>query len=75
MKVQTCAVLVFKTSVTNKRLSEKIRKEILLYNNVLACNFDLKDCDNILRIESKDEISEKIITHFNANGLICEVLI
>jgi hypothetical protein len=75
MKVQTCAVLVFKTSVTNKRLSEKIRKEILLYNNVLACNFDLEDCDNILRIESKDEISEKIITHFNSKGLICEVLI
>jgi hypothetical protein len=75
MEIQNSIVLVFKTSVTNKRLSEKIRKEILLYNNVLACNFDLEDCDNILRIESKDEISEKIITHFNAKGLICEALI
>ena len=75
MKVQNSIVSVFKTSVSNKRLSEKIIKEILLYNNVLACNFDLEDCDKILRIESKVEISEKIIAHFNAKGLICEVLI
>jgi len=75
MEVQNSIVSVFKTSLTTKRLLKKIRKEILLSNNVSACNFDLEDYDNILRIESKDEISEKIITHFNAKGLICEVLI
>ena len=75
MEVQNSIVLVFKTSVTNKRLSEKIRKEILLYNNVIDCNFDLEDCDKILRIESKNEISKKVIAHLNDKGLICEELI
>lgn len=75
MGVQNSSVLVFKTSITNKRLSEKIRKEILLNNNVIACNFDLEDCDKILRIESKSEISKKVIDLLNDKGLICEELL
>ena len=74
MKVQNSVVSVFKTSVTHTRLSEKIRKEIMLFNNVLTCNFDLEDCDKILRIRSETAISEKVIAHLNNKGLICEEL-
>ena len=75
MKVQNSIVSVFKTSVTNKRLSEKIVKEIMLHNQVIACNFDLKDCDKILRIVSKSLISEKVIAYHMNRGLVCEELI
>jgi len=47
----------------------------LLYNYVIACNFDLDDCDKILRIESENEISKKIIALLSNKGLICEELI
>jgi hypothetical protein len=75
MEVQNRIVSVFKTLVTNKGLSEKIVKEILLYNYVIACNFDLGDCDKILRIESENEISIKVIALLHNKGLICEELI
>ena len=75
MEVQKRIISVFKTSVTNKRLSEKIVKEILLYNDVIACNFDLDDCDKILRVESENEITKKVIALLSNKGLICEVLI
>lgn len=75
MEVQKRIISVFKTSVTNKRLSEKIVKEILLYNDVIACNFDLDDCDKILRVESENEITKKVIALLSNKGLICEELI
>jgi hypothetical protein len=75
MEVQNRIVSVFKTLVTNKGLSEKIVKEIMIYNYVIACNFDLDDCDKILRIESENEISIKVIALLHNKDLICEELI
>ncbi|OMQ09992.1 hypothetical protein [[Flexibacter] sp. ATCC 35103] len=51
-------IYVFKTSVdTNSKLefANTLLQELL--PNALW-NFDLEDCDNILRIDSEDEISE-----------------
>lgn len=75
MKVQNRIVTVFKTSVTKKSFANNLRKEILLYSNVMTCNFDLMDCDNILRIESNVEIAEKVIALLNDKGFLCEELI
>ena len=75
MHIQYSIVAVFKTSVTKKELSEKIKKEMLRHPHVLTCNFDLTDCDNILRIESKAEMYKEVIAHLNAKGLSCEELI
>ena len=75
MKNNNRIVTVFRTSVTKKRLAESLKKEILPYSNVMNCNFDLMDCDNILRIESNANISEKVIALLNEKGFLCEELI
>jgi hypothetical protein len=38
-------------------------------------NFDLEDCDKILRIEAENIVPERIIEILNANGCYCEVLL
>lgn len=66
-------VFVFKTTVTNI-------KEILELSDFLnqfkysKWNFDLEDCDNILRIESKSNIAEEVIIGLNTKGFMCTEL-
>lgn len=74
MKVQNSIISVFKTSVATKHLSKKIITEILLFDSVIACNFDLHDCDKVLRIVSRTDISEKVIAHLQGKGFFCEEL-
>ncbi len=54
-------IYVFKTSVDTKLKLEFANALLyeLLPNSLW--NFDLEDCDNILRIESEDEISEMML--------------
>jgi hypothetical protein len=65
---------VFKTNVYAKSNSQKIIE--LLYEHFPGCkiNFDLDDCDNILRIEGSEFEAEKIKFIVNENGYNCEVL-
>jgi len=67
-------VEVFKTNVYAESNSEKIIK--LLYKHFPECkiNFDLDDCDNILRIEGLAFETEKIKWIVKENGYMCEVL-
>ena len=66
-------VFVFKTTV-------KTRKDILNLSVFLdqfkysKWNFDLEDCDNILRIESKLNIVEEVIIGLNTRGFKCTEL-
>ncbi|HEU5366757.1 MAG TPA: hypothetical protein VFU62_14560 [Hanamia sp.] len=65
---------VFKTNVYATINSEKIIE--ILYQHFPKCkiNFDLDDCDNILRIEGSDFETEKIKLIVNENGFLCEEL-
>jgi len=67
-------VEVFKTSVYHKndatRLLAVLLKEFPLYK----INFDLEDCDKILRVEGEILSSDKIIGLLNAKGHECLVL-
>ena len=45
------AVEVFKTNVGNKRAAKVILEEIGMHQPEYKCNFDLEDCDKVLRIE------------------------
>ena len=67
-------VEVFKTNVYPVSNSEKIIE--LLYQHFPECkiNFDLDDCDNILRIEGSGFETEKIKWIVNENGYMCEEL-
>jgi len=58
-------VEIFKTNVTQEKTAKKIlmdfRKQFPNYN----VNFDLEDCDKILRIESQRRINHKRIIEFS----------
>jgi len=49
------AVEVFKTNVLNKRAAKVILEEIGMHQPDYKCDFDLDDCDKVLRIEMKTE--------------------
>ncbi|NMH87760.1 hypothetical protein HHX25_09610 [Flavivirga sp. Y03] len=64
-------VLVFKTNVFNKNSVESLKPFLdeLLVN--LKWNFDLEDCDKILRVESERSISRKIVRLLKEKGFSC----
>ena len=43
-------VLVFKTNVTSKSKVSRVGSLLTSFPNIQQWNFDLEDCDNILRI-------------------------
>lgn len=67
-------IYVFKTSVQTKK---PLRQVSTFLNQLLPgvkWNFDLKDCDKILRIESKTNITEVVIEGLNKLGFHCQEL-
>ena len=68
-------VLVFKTSVTTSRKVSKI-KPLLddLMNECERWNFDLEDCDYILRVEAVSLQASAIIENLNHAGFTCAEL-
>jgi hypothetical protein len=67
---------VFKTNVMDKVDAEKLIKQIHQNFTNYQANFDLDDCDLILRIKSLGEnvIPSQIISLLNQNNYQCEVL-
>ncbi len=76
MKDNMNTVLVFKTSVSKQEEVKKIRPLLnkLTYRNG-NWNFDLEDCDNILRVETQKLQPGKIATALQTHGFYCEELI
>lgn len=70
-----CMIIsVYKTNVNTK---SKLRKVKPVLNKVLLdskWNFDLEDCDKILRVESNKSCSEFLITELYKVGIHCEEL-
>ncbi|MBZ9729679.1 hypothetical protein LB467_08255 [Salegentibacter sp. JZCK2] len=69
-------VKVFKTNITDKKLAKEFLKSIHLNFRSYKANFDLEDCDNILRIESfSSEIcNDCIINLITEKGYYAEEL-
>ena len=67
-------VLVFKTSVSFKTVG--IVKPVLdkLMNRTEKWNFDLEDCDRILRVESVSVQAAVIMEKMKSLGMFCEEL-
>jgi hypothetical protein len=74
MQLEIQIVEVFKTNIIYKKDANRILK--LLSNKYpnLKINFDLDDCDKILRVEGINIKPEKIIELISTNGYQCEVL-
>ena len=67
-------VEVFKTNVQHKELAEQLVSVLQRRIDFCKINFDLDDCDKILRVEGKQVCVEIIIEILNTHGLQCEVL-
>jgi len=75
LKDNKMIVEVFKTNVTDAEVANKIVSDLTFHLPDSKVNFDLSDCDNILRIESSKEIHiESITEHLVRWGYFCEVL-
>ncbi|MFH7018540.1 hypothetical protein [Flavobacterium sp. FlaQc-47] len=66
---------VFKTNVQEIEQSNMIVAKLLEHFPNSNINFDLEDCDKILRIHSISISSARIIELLNAHGFHCEVLL
>lgn len=67
-------ISVYKTDVNTK---SKLRKVKPVLNRILLgskWNFDLEDCDKILRVESEKSCSEILKTELHKIGICCEEL-
>ena len=69
-------VEVFKTDVSNCDDAEKLINQIRLNFPDYKVNFDLEDCDLILRVQSFDGsiFPESIISILKQNGFYAEIL-
>ncbi|MFD0766545.1 hypothetical protein ACFQZI_16920 [Mucilaginibacter lutimaris] len=65
---------VFKTNVRQKRVSKTLVKALTKQFPATKVNFDLDDCDKVLRVEGKDFCPHRIIELLNLNGHYCEIL-
>ena len=67
-------VEVFKTNVQHRELAEQLVSILRGRFAFFKINFDLDDCDKILRVEGKQICVETIVEILNTHGLQCEVL-
>jgi hypothetical protein len=67
-------VEVFKTNVDDKLNADNIIEELSKIFPSGIINFDLDDCDKILRVENENIIPQKVNEVLIAKGFRCEVL-
>lgn len=66
---------IFKTNVQNKTQAKQISTLLKTAFSDASINFDLKDCDKILRVDGISEVhSPAIIADLNKLGFMCEIL-
>ena len=65
---------VFKTNITNKQIADEIIEQFQMLFPHFKINFDLSDCDNILRVESESNEMELITQKISSLGYNCEPL-
>lgn len=68
-------VEVFKTNVDQIETSEQLIRQVLDCFPQSQVNFDMEDCDRILRVEADTVMPDKIIEILASNGYFCEILV
>jgi hypothetical protein len=66
---------IFKTNVQEDQIANSIIAQLLEHFSDAKINFDLEDCDKILRIESAIIDVPKVIQVLNKNEFRCEMLV
>lgn len=67
-------VEVFKTNIHDKTTANRITADLYEHFPEGRINFDLDDCDKILRVESENVIPEQVTGILTRKGFLCEVL-
>jgi hypothetical protein len=67
-------VEVFKTSVVERAQAEAILSALVNSFPTIRPNFDLDDCDHVLRVEGIGFTAAQIIKLLRCNGYHCEVM-
>jgi hypothetical protein len=67
-------VEVFATNVIDREEANRLVHLLLLHFPESRINFDLEDCDKILRVEGRNFIPEKIMSLVIQHGFHCQVL-
>jgi hypothetical protein len=67
-------VEVFKTNVQEDRQAKSLVDLLLHHFPGNRINFDLDDCDKILRVEGHNFITEKVMVLIEEHGFACEIL-
>jgi hypothetical protein len=67
-------VLIFKTDVTSKKQANAILTQLSATFPTAAINFDLEDCDRILRIAGSQLSAHTILAITKTLGIVCEEL-
>lgn len=65
---------IFRTNIQNESVADEIRIKLNLLFPHSCINFDLQDCDKILRIAGEDFNAEILIGAVNSAGIFCEIL-
>jgi len=65
---------VFKTNITEESTAMSLLQQLMSHLPESIINFDLEDCDNILRIENCKVESHKVVQLVTQHGFYCEVL-
>ena len=71
----TKMVEVFKTDVREVNQATLIIRKLRQHIPNSYINFDLEDCDHVLRVEAENIPVQSIIKLLNSNGHQCEVLV
>jgi hypothetical protein len=67
-------VEVFKTNVRHKKQAKTLLTVLSKQFPLFRINFDLEDCDKILRVEGENIPRSKILKLVTENGYQCDVL-
>jgi len=67
-------VEVFKTNIEEDHIAEQMVDRLHQQFPELEVNFDLQDCDHILRVEGSGNFFNQVAAAINAQGFLCEVL-
>ena len=67
-------VEVFKTNVQQHEQADQLASVLRGRFDFCKINFDLEDCDKVLRVEAKDVCVETVVTLVTEKGFACVVL-
>jgi hypothetical protein len=65
---------IFRTNVVEPQHAEQLVAMLLEHFPDGKINFDLQDCDRILRVDKQGLVPEKVVSLLQRNGYECHVL-